>query len=61
MVIVENGQPIKEYLDKARLDEDDILHAARDRQGLERMDQIKFAVLERNGDITVIPQEGAGR
>lgn len=60
MVIVENGRPIKEYLDKARLDEDDILHAARDRQGLERMDQIKYAVLERNGDITIIPQKDAG-
>lgn len=59
LVIVENGQPIKEYLQKARLDEEDILHAARELQGLERMDQIKYAVLERSGDITVIPKEGA--
>lgn len=59
LVIVENGQPIKEYLAKARLDEDDILHAARDLQGLERMDQIKYAVLERNGEITIIAKESA--
>lgn len=60
LVIVENGRPIKEYLDRARLDEEDILHAARDLQGLESMNQIKYAVLERNGDITIIPKKGAG-
>lgn len=59
LVIVENGQPIQEYLDKTRIDEGDILRAARELQGLERMDQIKYAVLERSGDITVIPKEGA--
>jgi uncharacterized membrane protein YcaP (DUF421 family) len=39
------------------VDEEDILHAARELQGLERMEQIKYAVLERNGDITVVPKQ----
>jgi uncharacterized membrane protein YcaP (DUF421 family) len=56
LIIVENGQPIEERLDKARIDESDVLSAARRLQGLERMDQIKYAVLERDGGITVIPQ-----
>jgi uncharacterized membrane protein YcaP (DUF421 family) len=55
-VIVENGQPLYERLRDEQLDEDDILHAAR-QQGLERMEQIKRAVLERNGGITIIPWE----
>ena len=56
LVIVDHGQPIKEHMDKARVDESDILTAARELQGLERMDQIKYAVLERNGAISVIPK-----
>jgi uncharacterized membrane protein YcaP (DUF421 family) len=42
---------------KARVDEDDVMEAARRLQGIERMDQIKYAVLEVSGGITVIPQE----
>jgi uncharacterized membrane protein YcaP (DUF421 family) len=56
LVIVDHGQPIKEHMHKARIDESDILTAARELQGLERMDQIKYAVLERNGVISVIPR-----
>jgi uncharacterized membrane protein YcaP (DUF421 family) len=57
LVIVEDGKPLKDRMDKARVDEEDILHAARELQGLERMEQIKYAVLERNGDITVVPKQ----
>ncbi|MDX9739980.1 MAG: DUF421 domain-containing protein [Gammaproteobacteria bacterium] len=55
-VIVENGQPLHERLREELIDEDDILHAART-QGLERMDQIKRAVLEPNGGISIIPRK----
>jgi uncharacterized membrane protein YcaP (DUF421 family) len=57
LVIVEDGTPLKESMTKARVDEADVLHAARELQGLERMEQIKYAVLERNGDITVVPKQ----
>jgi len=56
-IIVENGRPLKDRMDKARVDESDVLTAARHLQGLERMEQIKYAVLERSGGITIIPQE----
>lgn len=56
LVIVEDGRPLRERMDKERVDETDILAAARLTQGLERMEQIKFAVLERNGGITVVPK-----
>src|SRR5690606_7009564 len=51
---VENGQPIDEHMQKARIDREDILESARELQGLERMDQIKYAVLERDGKISII-------
>ncbi|MBA2252429.1 MAG: DUF421 domain-containing protein [Nitrospirales bacterium] len=56
MIIVENGRPLKHLMDKARIDEDDILATARKSQGIERMDQIKYAVLESSGGISIIPQ-----
>jgi uncharacterized membrane protein YcaP (DUF421 family) len=56
LVIVENGQPIKDRMRKARVDESDVLTAARELQGLERMEQIKYAVLERSGGISIIPK-----
>ena len=54
LVLVEEGRLLRDRMNKVRVDEDDILEAARDRQGLERIEQIKYAVLERNGDITII-------
>ena len=57
MVIVEHGQPLQERLRKSRLDEHDVLAAARRLQGLERMEQIKYAVLETDGAISIIPME----
>jgi uncharacterized membrane protein YcaP (DUF421 family) len=59
LVIVENGRPIRDLMERARVDEEDVLMKARELQGLERMDQIKFAVLERSGEISIIPKEKA--
>lgn len=39
---------------EARVEEDDIMQAARLAQGLESVDQIKFAIIERNGKISII-------
>jgi uncharacterized membrane protein YcaP (DUF421 family) len=55
LVVLENGRPLRERMDKVRIDESDILAAARELQGLERMEQIKYAILERSGGISIIP------
>jgi uncharacterized membrane protein YcaP (DUF421 family) len=44
---------------ESRVDEGDILEAARKVQGIERLDQIKYAVLERSGGISIIPRESS--
>ncbi len=59
MVVVENGRLLEDRARRARIDEEDVLEAARKLRGLERMDQIKFAVLEMNGGITVIAKDDA--
>jgi uncharacterized membrane protein YcaP (DUF421 family) len=62
LVIVQDGQPLVGRMQKSRVDVSDVLTAARQIHGLERMDQIKYAVLERSGNISIIPREpGTGR
>jgi uncharacterized membrane protein YcaP (DUF421 family) len=56
LVIVEHGQPLRERMQRLRVSEDEVLTAARERQGLARMDQIQYAVLERSGGISIIPK-----
>lgn len=58
-ILVDHGRPLADRLERARVDPQDILKAARELQGLERMDQIKYAVLERSGTISIIPAEPA--
>jgi uncharacterized membrane protein YcaP (DUF421 family) len=57
LVLVEDGKLLKERMDKARVGEEDILTAARELQGLERLEQIKYAVLERSGGISIVPAQ----
>ena len=56
LAIVSDGKPAREYLDKERLSEDDVLRAAREQHGLERISQVKIAILEPDGKITVVPK-----
>ena len=56
LVIVEDGRPLLDRMERERVDESDVLAAARQHQGLERMDQIKYAVLERSGGISIVPR-----
>jgi len=60
VVIVEHGRPLLDRMRASRVDVSDILTAARKLHGLERMEQIKYAVLERSGDISIIPQLEGG-
>lgn len=55
IILIENGNPLSERMKKAGVDIDEVLLAARSSQGLERIDQIQFAILEKNGQISVIP------
>jgi uncharacterized membrane protein YcaP (DUF421 family) len=55
--LINNGELLKERMDKVRIDEADLLHFARESQGIERLDQIKYAVLERSGGVSIIPKE----
>lgn len=55
-VLVSDGEVDTHALKSARVGIEDILTAARQQQGLYRLDQIKFAVLEADGAISIVPQ-----
>lgn len=56
VILLRDGQILQDRLNKERVDTSDILEAARKQLGLERLDQIQLAVLERGGQISVIPK-----
>jgi uncharacterized membrane protein YcaP (DUF421 family) len=57
LVILERGVPLEDRMRKARVDMADILTAAREKQGLRALEEIEYAVLERNGNISIIPRQ----
>lgn len=59
-VLISLGKPDDYAIRRARVDMKDILEAAREQHGLERLEQIKFAVLEVGGNISIVPNGGEG-
>ena len=55
-VVVEDGHVLRGRLRRARISEEDVLEAARLNCGLERMEEIKFAIFEASGRISIIPK-----
>lgn len=56
-VLISRGEPDERALKRARVDLEDVMDAAREQHGLERLDQVKFAVLEVGGNISIVPAE----
>lgn len=56
-ILVADGKPLQDRLKLTRIDEEDILQEARINGGVCSMSDIKFAILEPNGKISIIPME----
>lgn len=54
LILVRDGVALEKRMAKERIGMDEVLEAAR-QNGLESLSQIKYAVLERNGSISIIP------
>ena len=56
LVLVDNGKYLRKRMERTRVDEDDIMEEARILHGLETIDDIKYAILERDGTISIVPK-----
>lgn len=56
-IIVENGKPLTKRMREARITEEDVMEAARSNQGIIEMEKIRYAIIERNGAISIIPMD----
>ena len=56
LVLIENGHVHDDRLAQMKIRLDDVLETARLEEGLERLEQIKHAILERSGAISIIPK-----
>jgi uncharacterized membrane protein YcaP (DUF421 family) len=59
VLIFSRGQPHREAMQKERVNEEDIMHAARSAHGLRSLAEVDYAFLEASGGISVIPRESA--
>lgn len=59
-VVVSEGKPLERQMRRSRVDLHDVLAAARETHGLTSLDQVRFAILEANGKISVVPWESKG-
>jgi uncharacterized membrane protein YcaP (DUF421 family) len=56
-VLVVEGRYDERALRGCRLDKEDVMEAARNQEGIERVSDIKFAILEVSGNISVIKKQ----
>jgi len=56
-VVVVDGRALEQRMRWARIDVEDVLEAARRAHGIAGLERIRFAVLERNGAISIIPKD----
>lgn len=56
LLLLKDGQRQTDIMHRMRLDDNDVMAAART-QSVKTLDQVKYAVLERNGGISVIKTE----
>jgi uncharacterized membrane protein YcaP (DUF421 family) len=56
VLLLDDGELIDKAMARERVDESDILAAARETFGIESLDEIRYAILERTGAISIIPR-----
>jgi uncharacterized membrane protein YcaP (DUF421 family) len=56
-ILVDDGQVLTNRLRWSRVSLDDIMERARVMHGLESLDQIRYAILEASGKISIIPRD----
>lgn len=59
VVVVENGEVLEDVMKREGVDIDEVLRAAREAHGIKSLDEIRYAIVEQHGSISIIPYEAA--
>jgi uncharacterized membrane protein YcaP (DUF421 family) len=59
VVVLENGKLLEDAAMREGVTVSEILAEGREKHGLERLEQFKYAILERHGGISIVPAEDA--
>ena len=57
VILVQDGRLIERTMKNERLTEDEVLEQVRLQQGLDSLDDVKWAVLETSGSISIVPKK----
>lgn len=57
VVVMEKGKVNRDFLKMERIDESDVLQAARGLLGISNEDEIEYAIMEQSGQITIVPRK----
>lgn len=57
VIIIHEGELLRDRMRKLHVDEDDILEAAHAQTGTPALDGIRYAVVEKDGQISIIPKK----
>jgi uncharacterized membrane protein YcaP (DUF421 family) len=57
VILLEQGRLHEDRMRAERVGPEEILGAAREAHGLQRLDEIKYAIVEQNGHITIVPRK----
>jgi uncharacterized membrane protein YcaP (DUF421 family) len=60
LVLMKDGALRREPMERERVERSDILASAREKLGLASLAEVRHAVLERDGRISIVPWPGAG-
>jgi uncharacterized membrane protein YcaP (DUF421 family) len=56
ILVIQEGKLLRDRMDAMRVDEEDILEAARSIHGIDSLDDVRHAIVERSGDISIVPE-----
>ena len=57
VILVKEGELLRDRMDRLKVDEEDLIEAAREQEGIATLEEIRYAVLERHGQISIIPKK----
>jgi len=57
VILVQDGQLIERNMKNERLTQDEVMEQARLQQGVESLDEVKWAVLETSGSISIVKKQ----